>query len=69
MLFEHGSDESINPIQGRPIQGDHRWEEVVGSKKRPPSLLPKICHSCPAILTIIKLGTVITDPKKIQKNI
>ena len=51
------------------FRDDHRWEERVGSKKRPPSLLPKICRTCPAILAIIKLGTVIPDPKKIQKNI
>ena len=36
----------------------HRW---VGAKSPP---LPKICHTYP---TVMKLGTVIPRPKKIQK--
>ena len=37
----------------------HGWER--GAKKAP---LPKICHTYP---TMMKLGTVIPYPKKIQK--
>ena len=39
----------------------HGWGEWGGDKKAP---LPKICHTYP---TMMKLGTVIPYPKKIQK--
>ena len=39
----------------------HRWGGGDGAKWSP---LPKICHTYP---TMMKLGTVIPYPKKIQK--
>ena len=39
----------------------HRWGEGGGQK----GALPKICHTYP---TMMKLGTVIPYPKKIQKT-
>ena len=52
------SVESFNPNQAGLFQGCSRM-----GPKRPPSL-PKICHTYPAMM---KLGTVIPYPKKIQK--
>ena len=48
----------LNPIQDGLFRGCLRMEGA----KRPP--LPKICHTYP---TMMKLGTVIPYPKKIQK--
>ena len=50
---------NFNPIQDGLFWGFSRMEG--GGKKAP---LPKICHTYP---TIMKLGTVIPYPKKIQK--
>ena len=48
----------FNPIQDELFRGCLR---IWGGKKAP---LPKICHTYPAMM---KLGTVIPYPKKIQK--
>ena len=50
---------NVNTIQDGLIRGCSR----MGGGKNPP--LPKICHTYP---TIMKLGTVIPRPKKIQKK-
>ena len=51
----------FNPIQDELFRGCLRIWGGGGGKKAP---LPKICHTYPAMM---KLGTVIPYPKKIQK--
>ena len=50
----------LNPIQGGPFGVAHGWEGA----KRPPTPIPKICHTYPAMM---ELGTPIAYLKKIQK--
>ena len=52
------SNQCFNPIQDELFRGCSRMGE---GKKAP---LPKTCHTYP---TMMKLGTVIPYPKKIQK--
>ena len=51
----------INPIQDGLFLGCSQMGREGGQK----GLLPKICHTYP---TMMKLGTVIPHPKKIQKT-
>ena len=54
----------FNPIQDGLFWSCSRMGIDGGGKKPPPYPLPKICHTYP---TMMKLGTVITYLKKIQK--
>ena len=54
----------INQIRNWLFWGSSRIGGGGGGGKKP-SPIPKICHSYP---TLMKLGTVITYPKKIQKT-
>ena len=56
---KHLDSANFNPIHDGHFRG---CSMMGGGKKAPP--LPKICHTYP---TMMKLGTVIPYPKKIQK--
>ena len=62
-LLGEKQENYINHIQDGLFRGCSRMRGGRGGAKRPPPL-PKICHT---YLTMMKLGTVMSYSKKIQK--